>query len=112
MGAPLLTQASTLQCPHGGTVTIAGAQPRARAGAPVCSPAASFTIVGCPFQIPAVVPIPSPCVTVLWLKTDARVKLGGVPSLSAASAGLCIGATGAPQGPVVVVAAQPRAASV
>src|SRR5215212_1398372 len=111
MGAPTLTTASALTCPHGGTVQVVSTNARVKAGTPAALLGDSFTVVGCPFQIPAVVPIPSPCVTVVWTKTDLRVRVGGQPTLSQDSVGLCIGATGAPQGPVMVVAAQPRAKS-
>lgn len=106
-----ITTASSMMCPHGGTVSISGANVRAKAGAPIALVGDMATVTGCPFQIPAVVPIPSPCITVIWVMPDVRVKVGGQPTLSHSSVGLCIGATGAPQGPVQFVVSQPRAKS-
>jgi hypothetical protein len=109
MGDQTITTASTLMCPHGGTVQVVSANTRVKAGAPVALVGDTFTITGCPYQIPAVVPIPSPCLMVLWVKPDVRVRVGGQPSLSHGSVGLCIGA--GPQGTVQIVNSQPHAKS-
>jgi hypothetical protein len=95
---------STLRCPHGGTVQIVSTNAKAKAGGAFMATATdTFTVSGCPFQIPAVVPIPSPCLQVMWLISDFRVKIvGGNPSLSKSDAGLCISAVGIPQGPVMI----------
>jgi hypothetical protein len=112
MGTDTVNLGSTLQCPHGGAVQIAGANVRTRAdGSFMARSTDTFTVSGCPFQIPAPTPIPSPCVTVRWLVTDTRVKLNGVLALSRASAGLCLSAAGVPQGPVSVAATQARTRS-
>jgi hypothetical protein len=98
---------ATLQCPHGGTVQIAGANVRASAdGAFLAAATDVFTIKGCPYQIPATPPIPSPCTTVKWLVSDVQVKVGGNLVVSQSSGGLCLSAAGAPQGPVSVSATQ------
>ena len=107
MAGNAITTASALMCPHGGTVTIVSTNAKALAGpAPLALATDTFTVAGCPFQIPAVVPIPSPCITVQWLVPDVRTAVGGVPTLSASSVGLCLAATQVPQGPVVVSATQ------
>jgi hypothetical protein len=107
MAGPSLTAAATLQCPHGGTVVIVPASPRAMAGgAPLVSSADTFTVAGCAFTLPG--PVPSPCVRVQWTMPEMQVKVGGAAGLDAGSVGLCLAATGAPQGPVVVQATQPR----
>jgi hypothetical protein len=112
MGTDTVTLGSTLRCPHGGAVQIAGANVRTRAnGSFVARATDTFTISGCPFQIPAPTPIPSPCVTVRWLITDMRVRTNGVLTLSRSSVGLCLSAAGVPQGPVSVVATQARVRS-
>jgi hypothetical protein len=106
MAGPSLTAASTLLCPHGGQVTIIPAGSRALAGgAPIVTAADTFLIAGCVFTLPG--PVPSPCVTVQWVMSGLRVQ-AGAPALDAGSAGLCLAATGAPQGPVNIVATQPR----
>ncbi|MET9761301.1 hypothetical protein ABZ016_19940 [Streptomyces sp. NPDC006372] len=108
MAGHTLTTASALMCPHGGTVTATAATaPTVHiAGAPVVTAADAFTVGGCPFQIPAAPPIPSPCVVVQWTVPDARTTAQGAPTLSESSAGICLAATGVPQGPVQIVSTQ------
>jgi hypothetical protein len=106
MAGPSLTAASTLLCPHGGVVSIIPADPRATAGgAPIATIADTFIIAGCVFVLGIV---PSPCVQVQWIVPGLRVKAGGGQALDAGSVGLCLAATGVPQGPVSVLATQPR----
>jgi hypothetical protein len=108
MAGGMITVADTLLCPHGGTVTIVPTNARVAAGGMLAATVAdTFIIVGCPFQIPMTPPIPSPCVTVQWLGGDLRSTVGGVPTLSQSSQGICIAVTGVPQGPVIVVSTQP-----
>ena len=107
MAGPSLTAASTLLCPHGGQVTIIPASPRAIAGgAPIATTADTFLVAGCIFTLPG--PVASPCVQVQWIVPGLRLKAGGAQALDAGSVGLCLAATGAPQGPVSVMATQPR----
>lgn len=110
MAGPALTIASTLLCPHGGTVLITSASPKmAINGAALVTKNDTFTVVGCLFQQPP--PTPSPCVTVEWVVTDAMSSIGGGLSLSTSSLGLCKAATGAPQGPVIIANTQPSAST-
>lgn len=99
MAGQALTTTTTMMCPHGGTVTGVPAGGRVSARAAMLTASDLFTIAGCSFY--------SPCVTVRWVVPDAHVKLGGAPSLSTGSTGLCLGATQAPQGQVSVVLTQP-----
>lgn len=110
MAAPLLTVASTLMCPHGGSVVIASTNASVSAGGvPLALATDTWTISGCPFQIPVGVGmVPHPCVTVAWLKTGLRTTVNGVPTVGLDSAGLCLAADQIPQGPVVIAQAQPR----
>jgi hypothetical protein len=101
----LLTAASTMMCPHGGTVTAVPGQTRAAADAPVLRGSDTFTIAGCPFLI---VLVPSPCVSVQWVATATRVQAAGDFVLNEASVGLCLAATQAPQGAVLIVQTQPK----
>jgi len=105
MASPLLTTASTLQCPHGGTVSIVSSNTQAQAGAPLALASDTFTVAGCPFQIPAT-GVPHPCVRVQWSKTNLKASVNGTPTLSQDSVGLCLAADQAPQGPVSVVQTQ------
>lgn len=106
MGA-FLTTASTIMCPHGGTMQAACSNTRAKAGgAPILRSDDTFTISGCPLNISG---SPHPCVRVQWIVTATRNTAQGGPSLTDASVGLCMAADGAPQGTAQVVATQPRA---
>ena len=64
----------------------------------------TFLVAGCAFTLPP--GVPSPCVQILWLVPETRVKLGGAPALDAACTGMCMAATGAPQGPPTVQTTQ------
>lgn len=108
MAGNTLTTASTLMCPHGGTVSAMPGSPRAQAGAAILRSSDTFVVAGCPFTTPA--GTPNPCVTVRWIAPDTRVQAGG-PTLSSGSTGLCLSAAGVPQGPVQVVAQQTRAST-
>lgn len=109
MASPLLTTASSLLCPHGGAVAIASSNTKVTAGAPLALATDTFTITGCPFQIPVGVgTVPHPCVKVQWIKPNFRTDVNGQPTLSQDSVGLCLAADQLPQGPVSIVQAQPR----
>ena len=97
----LLTTASTLMCPHGGTVTATPGATNASADAVVLRMSDTFTIAGCAFNISGA---PAPCLTVQWVLGALRVKHGGDLVLNESSVGLCMGA--APQGTVLVSATQ------
>lgn len=104
---PTLTVDAALSCPHGGTVRVAATNPRVRAGGSAAATALdAWTVTGCPFQIPATPPIPSPCVRVVWVAPDARVRIAGAPTVSRGSVGICTSAAGIPQGTVVVASTQ------
>ena len=108
MAGGILTLASSLQCPHGGQVQVIPTDPLASSrGASIATLADQVVVVGCPFVIPAVVPIPSPCILVQWVAGDPRTTANGIPMLNQSSVGICIAATGAPQGPVVVASTPP-----
>ena len=112
MSGQTLNTSSTLMCPHGGSVSIVSSNTRVKVdGAYAALATDTFTISGCPFQIPATPPIPSPCVIVQWIVPDVRSKANSTPTLSQGSTGLCLAATQAPQGPVSVSNAQTRAKS-
>jgi hypothetical protein len=103
MSGATITTSSTLTCPHGGTVQIVSSNTKASVNGVYAALASdTFTIAGCPFQLPTTPPTPSPCVTVQWLVTDVQSTVGGTPTLSASSTGLCLAATQAPQGPVSI----------
>jgi hypothetical protein len=102
----LLTSASTMMCPHGGTVTATPGSTRATAGAPVLRGSDTFVISGCPFVVAGAL---HPCVSVNWVQTATRMKHGGSLVLNQASVGLCIAGDQAPQGTVLIAATQAQA---
>ena len=103
-----ITTTSTLQCPHGGTVSIVSSNTQVKAGGAALALATdTFTISGCPFQIPVGPGTkPSPCLQVQWVVKDLRTKVKEQQTLSTASVGLCLSAEQIPQGPVVIHASQ------
>lgn len=93
MPAPILTQAATIMCPHGGqAVAIPQNVNMLIGGSPVLVVTDVFTIVGCPFVIP---PSPVPCVNIQWTMPAVSFMVNNVPVLLASSIGLCIGGSGA-----------------
>ncbi|TVS00174.1 MAG: hypothetical protein EA406_01300 [Rhodospirillales bacterium] len=105
MAGKALTDQSSMQCPHGATISATGTSSLKAAGGTVLTATDSFSIAGCPFQLPTTPPTPSPCVQVVWIVPDIFTR-AGAPTLSESSVGLCFAATGLPQGPVVVVNTQ------
>jgi hypothetical protein len=71
----------------------------------------TFTVSGCPFQLPTTPPTPNPCITVKWLATDTRVKANNSQTLSRSSSGICQSAVQLPQGAPVIVNTQTKVQS-
>jgi hypothetical protein len=104
----LLTTASLLQCPHGGSVIITTSNTKTRAaGAYVVRKDDTFSIAGCAFTLPS--GTPHPCTRVDWLSSTLRVGVTQGDALAEDSVGLCLAADGAPQGSVLVSSTQARA---
>jgi hypothetical protein len=102
----MLTTASVLMCPHGGTVQAIPSSTAVQfGGAPAVTASDTFMVAGCPFMIG---PVPSPCLTVQWISPAMQSQVGSNPALTEASVGLCLAATQAPQGPVIVNTTQPQ----
>jgi hypothetical protein len=106
----LLTTSSTMMCPHGGTVTAVPGQSQAIGDSPVLRMSDTCTVAGCAFTIPPAEP--SPCVTVQWVVAATQVQAGGDFVLHEGSVGLCLAATQAPQGPVMIVSTQALASGI
>ncbi len=100
-GSRLVNSGSVLLCPHGAPVTIAatGFSARMPNGLVPAKSTDAFVIAGCPFVAGD---RPSPCLRVQWLVTNAAEPIDGVPSLDQRSMGICIGASGVPQGAVII----------
>jgi hypothetical protein len=102
----LLTTNSVMMCPHGGTVQVIPSDTSVTAGgAPVVTASDTFLIAGCAFVIGVV---PSPCISVQWVQPATRSTKGQNPTLTLASTGLCLAATQAVQGPVMILDTQPN----
>lgn len=99
----LITTASTLMCPHGGTVTGSPGATKVKADAVVLRSSDTFSIAGCAFNVSGA---PQPCTQIQWVSTAQKVKHSGDFVLSEASVGLCLGP--APQGAVIVSATQAK----
>lgn len=106
----LVVTSATATCPHGGTVTIASSNTRVRAGdAPVATAADTFTVSGCPFQIPLGAGTkPQPCVTLRWVAPAVRIRVGGQPAILQTSGAISLSAEQIPQGPPSVASTQTR----
>jgi hypothetical protein len=100
----LLTASSTMMCPHGGQATAIPGQTNAVADAPILLMTDTVTIAGCSFMIGTV---PSPCISVQWVEGATRVKAGDFV-LNESSVGLCLAATQAPQGSVIISETQAK----
>ena len=99
-----LTTASVMMCPHGGTIQATPVSANVTAGgAPMLTAADTFLVAGCPFNIAGA---PQPCVSVQWVQSAAQSTRGGSPTLTLSSVGLCVAATQAPQGPVMISSTQ------
>jgi hypothetical protein len=100
MASRALTTSTSLQCPHGGTVSVASSNQSTQSRGFVLRDTDTFTVAGCPLTTPGGTPIP--CVTVRWVLCDLKVQVLGAATLSEASIGVCLNAAQAPQGTVVV----------
>jgi hypothetical protein len=103
-GFVVTTTASAI-CTHGAPVSIVSSNTRVRVeGAPVATAADSYTVSGCPFQIPVGPGTkPQPCVTVRWIAPAVRVRVGGQPIILQTSSGICQSVEQIPQGPPTVL---------
>ena len=111
MPAPLLHVGATAMCPHGGTVSVISSNTRVLvSNQQVGTLSDTYTIAGCPFQIPVGAGTkPQPCVKVQWVAPATRVTVNGQPAILQTSTGLCQSVEQIPQGPPSVVVVQMRA---
>lgn len=106
----LLHVGATVLCSHGGQATPVPTNSRVLVGGqPVTVLPDTYTVAGCPFQIPIGTGTkPQPCVKVQWLVPATRVLVGGQPALLQTSLGMCQSAEQIPQGAPSVAYAQTR----
>lgn len=110
MPGPLFHVGAVATCPHGGPVQVVSTNTRVLvSGTPVATMGDTFTVGGCPFQIPVGAGTkPQPCVTAKFLVPALRVLVNGQPAILQTSAGLCQSAEQIPQGPPTIATTQPR----
>lgn len=105
MSGFLLNSGSTVMCPHGAQAQLIPSSGRVMIdNEPAITVSDQAIVSGCPFTVPP----PSPCIKVQWVQPAARVKIEGKPAVLQTSTGLCIAATGVPQGPPNIVNTQVR----
>lgn len=111
MADNILHVGATIQCPHGGQVTGTASSTRVKVGGQaVVVQTDTFTVSGCPFQVPIGTGTkPQPCVTTKWITGAARVRVNNQPVLLQTSSGICQSAEQIPQGSPSVVSTQVRA---
>ena len=104
----MLTTATVMMCPHGGTVTAISSNTKVLAGgSPVLRPGDTFVVAGCPFA-----PVsPHPCVTVEWQMPARKAKADGDSALTTDSIGMCKAGDQAPQGTVMIIQTQMKASA-
>lgn len=100
MPLPLLNTFSVVMCPHGGTVQhipttvtsfrVDGRQPMLLSD--------EYLIAGCSYQMGS----SSPCTKVIWISGSSLLVVQGQPALTLGSVGLCVSASGVPQGPAII----------
>ncbi len=102
MSAFLLNSNSVLICPHGGMIShvpVTFTTYRVDGRFPMLF-TDNYFVTGCPNFIGW----PSPCTRIQWLVPSAFLFIKGIPVLTSASVGLCMSASGVPQGPVTIAA--------
>ena len=103
---PVLTTASRIQCMHGGQAVLVTTDSALFAGGSrVLLQSDLHMIVGCPFTAGVVY---SPCVSVQWQTAATSLSVNGVEVLTQISVGLCLNASGVPQGIAIINAPAPE----
>jgi hypothetical protein len=98
MGSPVVTQATTVICGHGGSATVLPTQVRVRvAGAPAEVSSGMPIVAGCGLTGTPT----APCVVLTWTVPALRVKAGGQPLVLHSSQPMGVG-------PAQIVAGQMR----
>jgi len=106
----ILTTASQVKCPHGGTATLSTANMMVKAdGAYALLEADIHVVAGCTFTVPPAKP--QPCVRIEWSLGAAMTKVNNTAVLLRTSLGKCYSAEGAMQGMAIVSQTQTKAES-
>lgn len=110
MSDPILHVQMTASCPHSAQVTVVTSNTRVKVGDQYAATIAdTFTIAGCPYQVPVGAGTkPQPCTTIQWLVGATRVKVMGQAVVLKTSTGLCQSADQIPAGPPTISQTQTR----
>lgn len=104
MAGNQLTVNSKIQCPHGGTVTLATSNTLVFAdGALVLLESDVHPVAGCSFTVGSK---PSPCIRVKWSKGSTNVTVNDTATLVKDSKGECLNAENTIQGVALIVNTQ------
>ncbi len=102
----LLNTSSQMMCPHGGQVSAATTNSKAKLlGDFAVRAGDTFTIAGCVLNVAGA---PHPCVSVKWVKPAAQSRAAGDFTLTEESVGLCVAGDQAVQGTVMVTFTQAK----
>jgi hypothetical protein len=106
----VVTVSASAICTHGAAVSIMPGSPRVKAaGNAVATMADTYSVSGCPFQVPLGAGTkPQPCISLRWVAPAVRVRSGGQPVILQSSSAICLSVEQIPQGPPTVVTTQPR----
>jgi hypothetical protein len=105
MAAFVLTEASTIQCTHGGTATVTSSNSSVKAdGSAILVEDDKHQVAGCSFMKGNT---PSPCTTIEWSSPATKVKINNKAVLLQTSTGQCK-ASGATQGTAIIANTQTK----
>ena len=104
----LLTTATTMLCPHGGSVSIVCSNAAANAGTPILRVDDTFIVGGCPLNVAGA---PHPCIAVKWQNPSKQTKAASGMALTTDSVGMCQAADQAAQGVVSIINQQTKASA-
>jgi hypothetical protein len=106
--AELIHEGFTCMCPHGASVTATASSKKVKLGGQAAVTISdTFTVSGCPFQVPAGPSTkPQPCVKVQWIVPAKRVMIDKKPALLKDSSNISLSAEQIPQGSASVTVCQ------
>jgi hypothetical protein len=105
MPGDVLTEDSTIQCPHGGVAALSTANTKVKVGGAFALLESDiFTVSGCPFTIG---PKYSPCTRIEWSAGAVKVR-ADTAVLVSSSIGVCYSGESLPQGLAIIANTQSK----
>lgn len=106
----LLNDATSMMCPHGGTVSVITSNAKVKGGGGfLIRPGDTYIIGGCSLNIAGA---PHPCMQVKWVQSTLKNKAAGDAALNESSVGLCVAGDQAVQGTVLIQTTQQKVAGI